>query len=465
VNFEPIRVMAINDPIGSAPVPPALGKEREQWVKRAWDAIDESKLAELNRLMASIPSPTGEEKQLGQAVVDVMNKSAVDAFYQRMDDDQGNAIGRIIGTGDGADLLLYAPLDTAFSTNAEEECPWIGDRFPAEMTTDAVVRDGDVVGMGAENPKGYAACVVAAAQAIKAAGVPLRGSLLVGLGAGGMPTNRRPLLQKFNAGQGAGCAYMLEQGVRGDFALIAKPGWSVAWEEVGLCWFKVIVRGDLNYTGVRHVVKGRNPIVHAAKVIGLLEEWFSEYTEKNTSGLVAPQGSINAIQAGWTHKPAFVPAACHLYVDLRISPRVNPTEAKRQFAEAIARIVKINPELTIEWEMILSIPGSFTDPNNWIIQSCIRAWEFVESKKHQPRTGTSGATDANILRAAGIPTARLGMPRRASANETQRSRFSMETSSVAGMKQLTKCLVYATLDTCTRERAEVIPHLGAQGSR
>ena len=42
----------------------------------------------------------------------------------------------------------------------------------------------------------------------------------------------------------------------------------------------------------------------------------------------------------------------------------------------------------------------------------MRAWEFVENKKHVPRTGTSGATDAKFLRAAGIPTARLGMPRR-----------------------------------------------------
>ena len=66
--------------------------------------------------------------------------------------------------------------------------------------------------------------------------------------------------------------------------------------------------------------------------------------------------------------------------------------------------------------MILSIPGSFTDPKNWIVQSCMRAWEFVEKQKHLPRTGTSGATDANILRAAGIPTARLGMPRRTTAN-------------------------------------------------
>jgi acetylornithine deacetylase/succinyl-diaminopimelate desuccinylase-like protein len=277
-----------------------------------------------------------------------------------------------------------------------------------------------------------------------------------------MPTNRRPALSKFNAGQGAGCAFMLEQGVRGDFAIIAKPGWSVAWEEVGLCWFKVIVRGDLNYTGVRHVVKGRNPIVHAAKLISRLEEWFSEYTKKNTSGLVAPQGSINAIQAGWTHKPAFVPAACYFYVDLRISPRVSPMEATQQFGDAIDRIVQAYPELAVEWEMILSIPGSFTEPNNWIVQSCMRAWEFVERKKHSPRTATSGATDANILRAAGIPTARLGMPRLAAPGGEPRSVFSMEKSSIAGMKQLTKCLVYAAVDTCTRERREVLQSVATE---
>jgi acetylornithine deacetylase/succinyl-diaminopimelate desuccinylase-like protein len=464
VNFEPIREMSINKPIGNAPVPLLLGGEREQWVKRAWNAIDESKLAELNRMMASVSSPTGEERRLAQSIVDGMKVSGIDAFLQPMADDQGNAVGRIAGSGSGADLLLYAPLDTAFSTSEEDECPWVGDRLPEEMTTNAYVRDGEVVGMGAENPKGYAACAIAAAQAIKSADVPLKGSLLVGLGSGGMPTNRRPALSKFNAGQGAGCAFMLEQGVRGDFAIIAKPGWSVAWEEVGLCWFKVNVRGDLNYTGVRHVVKGRNPIVHAAKVISQLEEWFSEYTKKNTSGLVAPQGSINAIRAGWTHKPAFIPAACHFYVDLRISPRVSPMEAKQQFGEAIERIVKTNPELSVEREMILSVPGSFTDPNNWIVQSTMRAWEFVEGKKHAPRTGTSGATDANILRAAGIPTARLGMPRFTGASGEQRSKFSMDRSNIAAMKQLTKCLVYAVVDTCTRERQEVLQSVGAKDS-
>ena len=184
-----------------------LTRERETWVRRVWDAIDESRRGELNRMMASIASPTGEERQLAQAMVDTMNAYGIESFYQPMDDTQGNAIGHISGTGQGADLMLYAPLDTAFSMSEEEECPWIGDRFPPDMTTNAYMQDGNVIGMGAENPKGYAACVVAAAQAIKAAGVPMKGSLLVGLGAGGMPTNRRPSAKKFSAGQGAGCAF------------------------------------------------------------------------------------------------------------------------------------------------------------------------------------------------------------------------------------------------------------------
>src|SRR5262245_47270344 len=132
-----------------------LTRERETWVRRAWDTIDESRLGELNRMMASIASPTGEERQLAQAMVETMNAHGIDSFYQPMDDAQGNAIGRISGTGDGADLLLYAPLDTAFSMSEEEECPWIGDRLPPDMTTNAYVRDGDVSGMGAGTRQAY----------------------------------------------------------------------------------------------------------------------------------------------------------------------------------------------------------------------------------------------------------------------------------------------------------------------
>jgi acetylornithine deacetylase/succinyl-diaminopimelate desuccinylase-like protein len=397
--------------------------------------------------MVNIPSPTGDEGPLAAYAVAHMRDAGLEAFCQPIDDRQANAVGRLRGSGGGADLLLYAPLDTDFTGIPDEDLPGVGHELPSELRPEAQVKDGYVVGLGAVNPKGFASCVMTAAEAIQRAGVPLRGDVLVGLGAGGMPSNRRPGVDRENAGQGSGCSFMLEQGIRGDYAVIAKPGWSVAWEEVGLCWFRIEVRGQLGYVGTRHTAAYNNPITGAARLIEALEEWLPVYAARNTSGLVAPQGVVGAIEGGWSYKPSFIPQTCTLHMDLRISPRTDPMDAKRQLGEALAAI-QAKHGLDLSWEMIVSIPGSHTDPNSWIVQSCIRGWEELEGRQHEPATGTSGATDANILRGRGIPTARLGLPR---ATGQVPGRW----ASIASMRRLIQCLIYAAIDTCARAREEL----------
>ena len=419
-------------------------------LERSWAQIDEGRIKKLLVDMVNIPSPTGGEKPLAEYMASYMGHAGFEAFCQPINDLQANAVGRLKGTGGGADLMFYAPLDTDFTGIESEDCPGVGIELPAALQSTAKVENDYVVGLGAVNPKGFATCVVMAAEAIKRAGIELRGSIIVGLGAGGMPTNRNPTtpLRHWNVGQGAGCSFMLEQGVRGDFAIIAKPGWAVAWEEVGLCWFKVMVKGSLGYVGTRHTGSYSNAIVKATTVIQELERWFPVYTERNRSGLVAPQGIVGAIEGGWVYKPSFIPATCTFYVDLRISPRTAPVDARRQFAEAITTIQGRHPEIGIDWEMVLSIPGESTDPRNWIIQSCIRAWEYVEGRSHKPLLNTSGATDANILRNRGIPTARIGLPRTDGAGQLN---ISPRTASIENMRRLIKCLIYCAIDTCAGE--------------
>ncbi len=429
-----------------------LSAQQREWLERAWGQIRAEDLARLDADMVGIPSPTGEERQLAEFLAEHLAKAGLEGIYQPIDERQGNAIGRLRGSGDGASLLLYAPIDTAFAGN-QEDVPWIGPSVRRDLRPGGHIEDGYVVGAGAENPKAYATCVAAAAEAVARAAVPLRGSLLVGLGAGGMPTNRRPGLERWNTGQGNGCSFMLEQGYRGDFAILAKPGYAVSWEEVGLCWFQVRVKGALNYTGIRHIVPYRNPIVAAARVIDGLETWFPEYSKRHTSGLVAPQGSIGAIESGWKHKPAFVPAVCNLYVDVRISPRTDPAQLDYEFGQALAHIQADNPGLELEHDMILSIPGTHTDPESWVVQSLMRGWEAVEGQPHKPILNTSGATDAAILRSRGLPTARLGLPRHPAP--AAYPGFSMGTVSPAAMERLTRCIVYAVIDTCTRPREDV----------
>lgn len=431
-----------------------LSSAQKEWLERAWSNIDAERLAQLNLQMANIPSPTGEERQLAEFMASYMKGFGLDAFYQPIDEKQGNAIGRLRGSGDGLELLLYSPLDTIYTGKEAEDSPGVASFEEPYMKPNGRLESGNVVGLGAENPKGYASCVVTAVEAVRRANIPLSGTVTVGLGAGAMPSNKRPSLDRFNVGQGSGCDFMLQQGVRADFAVIAKPFYFVSWEEPGICWFKVKIKGIPGYVGVRHLMRYKNPIVDAAKVITALEEWFMEYAQRNISELIAPQGVIGALEAGWPYKPSFTPAACNLFIDLRINPRMDPMDAKRQFAEAIDRIKAANPEVDLEWDMILAIPGSSTDCNNWIVQSCMRAWEYVEGAKHPSPISHGGATDANTLRRWGIPTARLGMPPLQDARYDDLA-FMMGVSSVSGMKQLTKCLIYAIVDTCTRTSQEV----------
>ncbi|MFD5750346.1 M20 family metallopeptidase [Streptomyces sp. NPDC127033] len=399
----------------SAPRPRATGldDERRAWVDAARARLDRTRITELVVGMVDIPSPTGEEAELARHLAGTLTEAGLRGRYQEIDDRQGNAVGVLPGTGGGDAVLLYAPIDTFTVGDEAEDVPWIGDELRPDMRPRAEVHGDHVLGLGASNPKGHGAAVIAAAEALAAAGVPLAGDVVVGLGAGGMPTNGRTArgLTRRNTGQGVGCSFMLEQGVWADHAIIAKPGWAVAWEEVGLCWFEVRVRGTFSYVGSRHRMPYRNPIAHAARVVQELEDWFPRYAARHTDGLVAPQGIVAAIEGGWPRLASATPALCRFVVDLRTNPRSTPAEVRREFGAAIDGIRSGCPEIDIEWDMVLSIPGTATPEDAPVVRAAIAAWEEAERRPHAPITANSGATDANILRSRGLPTARIGMDR------------------------------------------------------
>jgi acetylornithine deacetylase/succinyl-diaminopimelate desuccinylase-like protein len=410
---------------------------------------------ELRRLTAeavNIPSPVGAEAELAAYFTGLLAGGGLAAEYQEFGPGRGNAIARRAGDGSGPALLLFAPIDMHIAGNAEEDGPGLQLDGRADLRPQAVI-DGDfVIGLGAENPKGHAVCVAAAAIALARAGVALRGDLLVGLAGGGMPANAAP--PRFAAGHGSGCSYLLEHGSAPDFAIIAKPGGAVAYEEVGLCWFKLTVHGQFNYAGIPPRAEVRNAVVDAAALVRHLQAWFPAYTARNTSGLVAPNGTVSAIAGGWPEKPAFVPDRCAVYVDLRISPRTTPADAERQLGEALDAIRIAEPGLTFDCELIAAVPGTTTPPENWIVRSSVAAWEATYGRAHALRTGTSGATDANTLRGHGIPTARIGMAA-LGAGAPFAGTFSMGVVSVRAMLRLTHALIAIAIDTCTRTRREV----------
>jgi acetylornithine deacetylase/succinyl-diaminopimelate desuccinylase-like protein len=404
--------------------------------------------------VTSIPSPTSREAELARWLCGQMQGAGIAAEVQHLDEDQANAVGRIRGQGTGSDLMLYAPIDTLTTGDPGEDLPWIGAALRPDMLPQARSDGTLVTGLGAGNPKGHAACVLvtglAVAEALREHELALPGDLVLAFGAGGMPTNAIGAAPaRANTGHGVGVSFLLERGWYTDAAVIAKPGDFVAHDEVGLCWFEITVRGIHTYAGSRHRLPYRNPIVDAARLIERLERWLEDYPARHRTPTAAPQGIIGSAAGGWERMLAVTPAACRIRLDLRLAPGETPMQLKREVAAATAGFAgELGLELSVE--MALSIPSSRTDPGEPIIRRAVEAWEQASGRPHQPAADSSGATDANILRHRGIPTARVGMAKvdAASADFS----LGMNTVDVSAMRRLCAILGHVVV-TSTAEPA------------
>ncbi|WP_405240787.1 peptidase dimerization domain-containing protein [Lentisalinibacter orientalis] len=419
----------------------------DELAERVWQTVRPQELIELLMGMVDIPSPSGDELPLAHFLVDHMRQNDIEATVQAIGENQANAIGRIRGGGDGQSLLFYSPIDTAFSGDPAED----GDNIDLEKRQDQIPKarlvDNVVSGLGAHNPKGHAASAVMAAVALRRANIGLAGDLSLGMCGGGMPTAPRPSQPPdIEVGHGIGCHRLLQYGGIPDRAIVAKPG-PVAFEEVGVTWFRIRVRGILGYAGTRHVVKHRNPIIEAARVVERLENWFSEYSERHRSGSVAPQGSIGAVRSGWQYKPTFIGEWCDLYIDLRVSPRTSLQQVRREVEQAVSKIAEELGDIEIVPEMLFGIPGSHTDANDSVVKATIAAWEYANEKGYEAPKGGSGATEANVLRLWGVPTARVGMPPPPHPLEYS-GQFSMGEAHLSSLETLCRTLIHAALTLC-----------------
>lgn len=446
-------------PVGPAGPPAGIGLPdwQREWTRAARAEVDEEELALLCQSSTDIPSPTGAERELAEYLRDWMAAAGLDSRVQLIDERQANLVVKVGSGRGGPRLLLLAPLDTAFAPGSADAA-WLGETPRADFSLPSERFGEKIVGLGAENPKGFASCALAAALAVHRCGIPLDGQLVVALVGGSMPVLCSRISSRGNIGLHAGTQFLLDHGPHPDAAIVLKPGYSVVHEEVGFALFRVVVRGSVGYTGSRHKGHYSNAIVAAARAIGDLEQWFGDYTARNSSGQVAPQGAVTAIRAGSGAKPAFNPATCEFWVDLRVSPRTSLAQVADQFDDVIGRLREDQPGVDIEVELVAGQSGTATDEESWVVRRLVRAWEALEGKPHQEGKPGSGVSDGGVLRRHGIPTARIGLP--PPSQPGPYSGFSMGVADLPSMRRLVDLLVGVAVDVTTRQRDELLDPAG-----
>lgn len=387
-------------------------QDLEDLVAVVLEELTGERLLTAARSMVDIASPTGAERPLAEWIASELATTGLNAEVQGIDASQANAVATLPGAY-GPSLLLYAPVDTFTTGDPALDIPGAAACWRPDLAARAVVHGEIVEGLGAGNPKGHAAVVMAVLQAFHASGVTPPGDVVGGFGAGGMPSfavEGAGTQGRANTGHGVGAAFLLERGYTTDYAVIAKPGWTVLHEEVGLVWIDVTVHGVHTYAGSRHRLPYDNAVASAGRVAVALEQWLDEYPRRHRYATMAPQGIVSSINGGIERLGASTPATVRLRLDLRITTQQTPASVLREVRHMLAG-VSDDLGIVVTAHQSAAVPASHTPPESPVVRAAVNAFESVSGGPHVPVLDNSGATDANILRMRGVPTARVGMPK------------------------------------------------------
>ena len=431
-------------------------------IDRALARIDQAAVTQLAVDLVSIPSPTGSERAVASFLAEHMAAGGLEVTLQDVGPNRANAVGILRGEGDGPRLMFNGHLDTSITGIEEEDYPMTGPQGPASRPK-GFVQDGHVLGCGAYNMKGGVAAMVSAALAVKAAGVPLRGDLVVAAVAGEIEKAPvKGLLRTYSGeaynGGGVGTRHLLSRGNLTDYALVPEPShMGVLRSRLGLLFVKLTTRGDM----VRACFsdKGRTAMAKMFDVLAALEREFgarlARHTRIQEDSVYTPGFSIGAIEAGWPYKPWASPAVCCAYIDFRMPLGHTVLGAERELRGFLDEQQARQPDLRVEMEVFLSKASNTTPADSYVYGSCRRHYEsLIGPYERCTHPLASYSDDTCIMREQAMEAVVFGPGgvRYRGADGGHELGIGGEAVSIADMLKVARVYAATAVDTCSRTR-------------
>jgi acetylornithine deacetylase len=166
-----------------------------------------------------------------------------------------NVVGVLPGSGGGRSLILNGHVDTvsAFDPVAWTEDPWSGK-----------IQDGKLYGRGACDMKSGLMAAIYAIKAVRKAGLPLRGDVIV-----------ESVIGEENGG--AGTLACMERGYKADAAVIMEPTRNIViFKQCGVLYYKLTLKGKPAHASASY--EGVDVIAKAGWLHRQLMDWTLERT-------------------------------------------------------------------------------------------------------------------------------------------------------------------------------------------
>src|ERR1700689_2125478 len=138
--------------------------------------IDRAELAQLGADLANIRSPTGQEKDVADFILEWFARNGLTTVRQEGEIDRPNAVGILEGDGTGLSLQFNGHIDTSF-TGTDADGRMLADLENQDELAGRVVGN-KVHGLGISNMKGGVASFMMAGKALNKSGITLKGDVL-----------------------------------------------------------------------------------------------------------------------------------------------------------------------------------------------------------------------------------------------------------------------------------------------
>ena len=371
-------------------------------------------LAELVRTPSINPAFSGgttDERAVAAYVRGAMEALGMQVAEHEPSPGRVSVVGRLAGSGGGPSLLLYAHHDTVGVEGMAD--PFSGD-----------VRDGRMYGRGAYDMKcGLAACL-ASVHTLRAAGVTLRGDLLIASVADEeeASTGMEEVLRHHRA----------------DAAIVTEPTeLAMVVAHKGFCWLEVETRGRAAHgSGFR---EGIDANLRMGRFLARLDGLERRLRESPPHPVVGPPSLHAATLHGGTGLSTYA-AACRLQVERRTIPGETEAQVVGELQAIADELAAQDATFQATVRPLLSRPGWEARADSAITPIVAAAATAVLGREPE-RVGAPYWMDTALLAGAGIDAIVIG-PTGAGAHAAE------EWVELESVRQVAELLVRAATDYC-----------------
>ena len=341
------------------------------------EQVDPQRITQLTLDMVRIPSPPGEERAVSELYADVLRDAGLEVELDYEFPSSPSVVGWLRGSGSQPTLQLDGHTDTV-------DLPGPEPRF----------ENGFIHGRGSEDMKASLAAMAEAARIVRAAGVQLKGDLLLTAHGRHESATNETLIS------------LIEKGVHGDAVIVTELGGKdLPVTGMGLAFWELRIAGDDE--GIHETVAeagAPHAVMAGYRAVQLLQEKAAELAGIEHPYLGAESIFIGRFQGGDYFNR--MPASCVIAGTRRFGPGCSLDAIREEFERLAAR-VKMESGANVEvW--LDGIEGYSVDENERLAKALLRSHQQVTGKE-LPLAGTRAAANVpHFVHLAHVPALYYG---------------------------------------------------------